>query len=364
MDSPSSPPHRVAVLLLAPAIGFDATIPSLVFSAARTECGEPLYAVDVVTADGAPTTTVEGYGIVPSAGPEALARAQTVIVPGTRNPAARRAGRLDGPAAAAFAAIPAEARVAGICTGAFALAAAGLLDGRRAATHWEQAEAMRALYPRVDVDERSLYVDEGRILTSAGLAAGLDLCLHIVRRDAGAAVAARAARHCVIAPFREGGQAQYIAPHEPPPRADDGIGAALAWARRRLGEPLTVAALARRAGLSERTFARRFAARTGTSPGAWLRAERIAAAQRLLEETALPVDAVAARAGFGTSAALRIRMQAALGTTPSAYRRRFRGVPGGAATGPSGEPGGTRPAATRVRAGAQPSTSPQPSARA
>lgn len=172
MDSPSSPPHRVAVLLLAPAIGFDATIPSLVFSAARTECGEPLYAVDVVTADGAPTTTVEGYGFVPSAGPEALARAQTVIVPGTRNPGARRAGRLDGPAAAAFAAIPAGARVAGICTGAFALAAAGLLDGRRAATHWEQAEAMRALYPRVDVDERSLYVDEGRILTSAGLAAG------------------------------------------------------------------------------------------------------------------------------------------------------------------------------------------------
>ena len=216
------------------------------------------------------------------------------------------------------------ARVASICTGAFALAHAGLLDGRRATTHWDSTAALAERFPQVEVDPGVLYVDEGDVLTSAGVAAGVDLCLHIVRRDHGAELAARVARRIVVAPHREGGQAQFIER----PIAGPGSGSlepTRAWARERLAEPLDVRTMARHACVSERTFARRFRAETGTTPLRWLLAQRVLEARRLLEATDLPVETVAGRAGFGTAASLREHFARATATTPTAYRRAFRG---------------------------------------
>jgi transcriptional regulator GlxA family with amidase domain len=218
-----------------------------------------------------------------------------------------------------------------ICTGAFALAAAGVLDGRRATTHWRDAALLAERHPAVDVDPDVLYVDEGRVLTSAGVAAGIDLCLHLVRRDHGAQVANDVARRIVVAPHRSGGQAQFV--DRPLP---DGVGAGLeatrAWALERLDAPLTVAALAAHAHVSERTFLRRFRAETGTTPLRWLHEHRVAEARRQLEQTDLPVEHVAARCGFGTAVSLRRHFARATRTTPTAYRRAFAGRPGGVAS--------------------------------
>nr|BFE58104.1 helix-turn-helix domain-containing protein [Dactylosporangium thailandense] len=275
---------------------------------------------EVVICGAAPVRADGRFLLEPDAGLDRLARAGTVIVPGWAELDA------DPPAdlvAAVRAAHEAGARVASLCTGAFVLAAAGLLDGRRATTHWQYAGALAARYPRVEVDPDVLYVDEGSVLTSAGKAAALDLCLHLVRRDHGAAVANAVARRLVVPPHRPGGQAQFVATPMPPPR-DRPLAALLAWASQRLHEPLTVEDLARRANLSSRHLARHFRAATGTTPLRWLLTERIRRAQELLEHTDDGLDAIAAATGLGTAATLRRHFHRVVGVAPGEYRRTFR----------------------------------------
>ena len=224
-----------------------------------------------------------------------------------------------------------------LCVGAFALAAAGLLDGRQATTHWRRCEDLAAAYPAVDVVPGALYLDTGQVLTSGGVAAGIDLCLHIVRRDFGAEIANRLGRRLVTGPHRDGGQAQYIE-HPVPDRAPEPIGEAMAWALENLAKPLTIAMLAEHAHLSSRTFIRQFGRLTGTTPRQWLIAQRVDLARRLLETTDLPVDQVSRRSGFNSSLSLRQHFMGRLGTTPSAYRRTFSqlpGTPAGASAGAS-----------------------------
>lgn len=223
------------------------------------------------------------------------------------------------------------ARIAALCSGAFVLAAAGLLDGREAATHWMHADELQKRHPRISVNPRALYVDEGDILTSAGTAAGIDLCLHIVRRDFGAAVAAEVGRRMVIAPQREGDQTQYVSPPPPLSARDESLAPVLDWALERLHEPLTIPQLAERATMSTRTFGRRFHQETGLPPIRWLTQQRVARACELLETTSLPVDTVAERTGFGTGNGLRQHFAKLLGTTPAAYRRTFQGGRAGGA---------------------------------
>lgn len=209
-----------------------------------------------------------------------------------------------------------------ICSGAFALAEAGLLDGRRCTTHWMHTARLAERVPGALVDPDALYVEDGRVITSAGTAAGIDACLHLVRLELGAAVAAQVARRMVVPPHRDGGQAQYV--EHPLPGSAESLAGLLDWMLEHLTEDLTVPRLAARALMSERTFARRFRAETGTTPGAWLARQRLARAQELLETTDLSVEEVAARSGFGTAAGLRHHFSRALRTTPLAYRRRFR----------------------------------------
>jgi transcriptional regulator GlxA family with amidase domain len=317
-------PHRVVVLLLAPVVGFDAVIAPQVFGGARGPDGARLYDVTIAGLTGAPVPTEHGYAIVPGADSSALEGADTVVVPGTRLPSARRRGVLEPEVRDAFGRIRPGARLVSICTGAFALAAAGLLDGRPATTHWAHAQAFRALFPAVRLDEDLLFVDDGDVLTSAGLAAGTDLCLHIIRRDHGIAVANRVARDCVVPPWRAGGQAQFIERPVPAPH-DESTAAAREWAVRNLGQPIQVARLAEVARMSVRTFNRRFREETGQSPGAWLVAQRVAQAQHLLETSDGSVEEVARRAGLGSGSTLRQHLRASLGVSPLAYRRTFRG---------------------------------------
>ena len=324
MASPASAPHRVVVLAIPPVVGYDLTIPPQVLGEAVDAEGRPLYDVAVVTVDGRPVQATKGYAIAPSAGVDALADAQTVIVPGTQIPGPRRDGTLPDDLRAALASVPSDARWVSICTGAFVLAAAGILDGHCATTHWKYADDFRRLYPAAALDEEVLFTDDGRVLTSAGLSAGIDLCLHLVRRDHGTAVANAVARHMVVPPWRDGGQAQFIERHVPR-EADESTGDVRAWAQAHLHRRLDVATLAQQASMSVRTFTRRFREETGQSPGAWVTQQRIRHAQHLLEATDLPVDQVAARAGMGTAASLRQHLRASVGVSPSAYRRTFRG---------------------------------------
>jgi AraC family transcriptional activator FtrA len=259
-----------------------------------------------------------------SFGLEALDVADTVVVPGYAPHAEPPASVLEALRAVADR----GARVVSVCTGAFALAAAGLLDGRRATTHWKDADELATRYPDVDVDADVLYVDAGAVLTSAGVAAGIDLCLHLVRADFGEQAAARIARRMVVAPHRDGGQAQLL--QRPLPSRGTGLAATCAWALERLAEPLTVADLAHHAGWAPRTFVRRFRAETGTAPLRWLIAQRLLEARRLLEVTDLPVEHVAARCGLGTAANLRLHLARDAATTPTAYRRAYQGSSGGA----------------------------------
>jgi len=217
-----------------------------------------------------------------------------------------------------------SARLVSLCTGAFVLAAAGILDGRPATTHWLYTERFRRLYPAVRLDPDVLFVDDGDVLTSAGNAAGIDLLLHLLRRDHGSEVANRVARRSVVAPWREGGQSQFV--ERPVPADDDsGTAATRAWAVERLGDPLTLADLAGHARMSIRTFTRRFREETGTSPQQWLAAQRLARARQLLESTDHPVDRIAADAGFGTAASLRGQLRASIGVSPLTYRRTYQG---------------------------------------
>jgi transcriptional regulator GlxA family with amidase domain len=316
-------PHVIAVLALEPVVGFDLTIPPTVFGAATKADGTPLYDVRICGLDTTPVRASAGFSLIPDYGPEVLAEADTVIIPGTKYPGPRFEGTLPGELADALDTIPPQARVMSICTGAFVLGAAGLLDGRPATTHWAHAERFRELYPKVLLDEDVLFVDDGDVLTSAGLGAGVDLCLHVLRADHGSEVANRVARYCVVAPWREGGQSQFIDRHVPD-EGVDGTAPTRAWALRRLGEPIDLGALAEHARMSVRTFSRRFRAETGQSPGSWLTQQRVRHAMHLLESTDLAVDTVAARSGLGTGASLRQHMRAAHGVSPLAYRKTFR----------------------------------------
>jgi transcriptional regulator GlxA family with amidase domain len=322
--------HRVAVLLLPPVVGFDATIAPTLFAAATDADGGPLY--DVVTCGlrHEPVSATIGFDLVPQAGVEALADADTVVIPGTRFPSARYQGVLTPEVAAALATVRPGARLVSICTGAFVLAAAGLLDGRPATTHWKFAADLRALHPGVLLDENVLFVDDGDILTSAGLAAGIDLCLHIIRSDFGATVANAAARYCVVPPWREGGQAQFIdrpVPGQAGSTADPASTAATrAWALSNLDEPLTVETLARHANMSPRTFNRRFRDETGQSPGVWVRNRRVDRARELLELHDMPVGEVARRSGLGSGGNLRHQLRRGVGMSPSSYRKVYQGA--------------------------------------
>ena len=317
--------HRVAVLLLPPVVGFDAAIAPLLFGEAADDDDQPLYEVVVCGLDTEPVVTTSGFGMVPTAGPEALATADTVIVPGTRIPSARLDGVLTPAVRDALDVIRPGTRMMSICTGAFVLAAAGLLDGRPATTHWKFAPDLRRLHPTVDVDENVLFVDDGDVLTSAGLAAGIDLCLHVIRSDHGVRVANAVARNCVVPPWREGGQAQFVDRHLPV-QDDASTAATRAWASVHLDHDLTVERLARHAHMSVRTFNRRFRDETGQAPGAWIRARRVDHARELLESGDLSVDEVARLAGLGTGGNLRHQLRRGLGMSPSSYRKVFQGA--------------------------------------
>ncbi|XRQ15031.1 GlxA family transcriptional regulator [Actinomadura welshii] len=315
--------HRVAVLVREGVLPMELGLVHQLFGAARSAGGAPLYEVVSCAVRPGPVATGADFAVEVPHGLEALEGAATVIVPASH--ALDESSPGAGPVPAALAAARRRgARIASVCTGAFVLAAAGLLEGRRATTHWLSCDRFAARFPGVRVDAAVLYADEGDVLTSAGEAAGIDLCLHMIRRDHGAAVAGDVARRTVVPPHREGGQAQFIARPVPAPR-DSSTAAARAWALERLDRPVTLAQLAARASMSVRTFTRRFRAETGVSPQVWLAGQRVERARRLLEETDLPVDAVAVRAGFGTAASLRSHLQAAVGVPPTAYRATFRG---------------------------------------
>ncbi|MBF9128795.1 helix-turn-helix domain-containing protein, partial [Plantactinospora sp. S1510] len=231
------------------------------------------------------------------------------------------------PLVQALAHVRPDSRIMSICVGAYALAAAGLLDGRRATTHWRLAGHFQSLFPSVRLDPTVLFVDDGNLLTSAGAAAGVDACLHLVRRDHGSQVANQTARDCVTAPWRDGGQAQFI-DHPVPEPAHTATASTRDWVMQRLDQPLPLAELAAHAGMSRRTFTRRFHQETGTSPGQWILRQRIERARQLLETRDLPIDQIAHRSGFGTGASLRRHLHRAIGISPQTYRQAFRRTAG------------------------------------
>jgi transcriptional regulator GlxA family with amidase domain len=310
--------HVVAVVAMDGVVPFDLATPCEVFGRAFLPGGAPAYAVKVCGVS--PSVEAELFRLRAPLGLAHLSRAQTVVVPGVSD--------LDAPVSRALvlalrAAAARGARVASICTGAFVLAAAGLLDGRRATTHWLAAAELARRHPAVEVDAQVLYVDGGQVLTSAGAAAGLDLCLHLVRRDFGATVAAATARASVMPLEREGGQAQFIV-HPPASLEGASLEPLLRWAQRNLTLPLGLEALARKAAMSPRTFSRRFLAQVGTTPAQWVLQQRVRRAQQLLETGSLSVEQVAEQAGFGSTAAFRERFVRVVGTSPRAYRRSWR----------------------------------------
>jgi transcriptional regulator GlxA family with amidase domain len=317
--------HRIAVVAFEGLVPFDLATPCEVFGRARRANGGEAYALKVCGAAG----RIDA-GLIAIIAPHrltALSWAQTIIVPGVQD--------LNHP-------LPPEllrrlqqaarrgARIASICTGAFVLGAAGLLDGKRATTHWAAATELARRYPRIEVDADVLYVDSGKLLTSAGAAAGLDLCLHLVRKDFGAAVAAETARLSVMPLEREGGQAQFIR-HRAPNDATS-LTPLLRWADEHLAQGLTNRALARNAATSLRTLNRRFKDELGTTPAQWLKAAQLRRAQQLLETGAQSIERVAELSGFGSTAALRARFQAHAATSPQAYRRAFQSRHAGSAS--------------------------------
>jgi transcriptional regulator GlxA family with amidase domain len=310
--------HHVVALALEEVVAFDLSIPAQVFGH-REERGRYRFSVCALHPGAVSSTT--GFSVSAGSGLEALERADTVVVPGYFPLTDPPEAVLDALRAAAAR----GARVASVCIGAFALAAAGLLDGRSATTHWEHADDLAARFPSVRVRPDVLYVDEGRVLTSAGVAAGIDLCLHMVRSDHGAAAAAAVSRRMVAAVHRPGGQAQFM--QRPLPESGPGLAVACTWAVAEMARPLTVRELAAHAGYSTRNFARQFVAETGMTPMRWLTAQRVLEARRLLEATDLPVEEVAQRCGLGTAGNLRVHLGRAIATTPTAYRNAFRAAP-------------------------------------
>ena len=309
--------HTVAILALDTVVPFDLSTPIEVFARTRLPGGGPAYRV-LVCGTG-PSVDAGLFTLRPHCGLAALAEADTIILPGRTENGPLPGGVLDALRAAAAR----GARIASICAGAFVLAATGLLDGLRATTHWACAADLAARHPDVDVDPDVLYVDNGQFLTSAGAAAGLDLCLHMVRRDHGSAVAADTARLSVMALEREGGQAQFIVHDRPPiPRGSE-MEKVLGWIEDNCARDLTLADIAAQAGMSTRTLNRRFREQTGTTPLQWLLRARIRQAQHLLEGTDQPVDRIAGSVGFGSPTAFRERFKRVVGTSPHAYRTSF-----------------------------------------
>ncbi|MFI6254275.1 GlxA family transcriptional regulator [Streptomyces sp. NPDC051016] len=308
--------HRVMVLAVDGVLPMDLGIPTQIFNARPNTP----YELTVCGDTEEPVTTSAGFTLGLTAGLEALADADTIIVPGFEDfrrpplPRVRAALRLAGRAGI---------RIASICTGAFAVASAGLLDDRTVTTHWASADDLEELYPRLRVDRNVLYIDNDTILTSAGVTAGIDLCLYLVRKDLGAAVANDIAREIVAAPHRDGGQAQYIMTSLPDPQATTLTGTR-EWALRSLGEDLTIPALADHAGVSPRTLTRLWRQETGVSPHQWLVTARINRARELLETTDLQVEQIATRCGLGSGTNMRARFRDAIGISPTAYRRTFQ----------------------------------------
>lgn len=298
---------------------FDLGVVGEVFGSDRSDEGLPVYDFRVAAVEPPPLVSDAGFSVDTPYVLEELEDADLIAVPAWRVGDPPPEELLD----ALRRAVDRGARVMSVCTGAFVLAAAGLLDGRRATTHWRHAQELAARYPAIDVDPNVLFIDGGSVLTSAGTAAGIDLCLHILRKEHGATVANAVARRMVVPPHRDGGQAQFIeAPMVEHNRGDD-ISVVLDWVQANLDKPFGVDHLARRANMSLRTFNRRFAATTGTAPHRWLINQRVALAQRLLEETELDIEQVAQRTGFGTAATLRQHFARQRGTSPQAYRRQF-----------------------------------------
>jgi AraC family transcriptional regulator, transcriptional activator FtrA len=321
-NCPVSPPEAgklVAALVYDGLCSFEFGCAAEIFALPRPEFGDGWYDFTTAAVEPGPLRAAGGLTVRADGGLERLDRAGTIIVPGWQGI------DLAPPEALVRALRRAHARgarIVSICSGVFVLAATGLLDGRRATTHWRYAEALQARYPRVEVDPNVLYLDEGQVLSSAGSAAGLDLCLHLVRRDHGPEIANQVARRLVIAPHRNGGQAQFI---ERPlqSRPDSRLATLFDTMRARLTEPWSNAELARLAVMSERTFLRRFREATGSTPADFLIAARVDRARELLEATSLPVEEVATQSGFGAVATLRHHFQRRLGVSPATYRQRF-----------------------------------------
>ncbi|WP_232666191.1 helix-turn-helix domain-containing protein [Pseudonocardia sp. TRM90224] len=314
-------PHTVSVLLYPGMSVFELGIVTEVFGLPRPELDADWYRLTICSERPSPVPVVGGASIVAGGGLDEFSAAETVIVPGVPDVCGSTSPELVG---ALRAAHERGSRIVSICSGSFALAAAGLLDGRRATTHWRYADLLAARFPAVRVDPRVLFFDDGDVLTSAGSAAGLDLCVHIVRTDHGPKIANAVARRLVIAPHRDGGQAQFIEAPVPADADDDRLTRTMEWALAHLTEPVTVERLARLAHMSTRTYLRRFAAATGTSPIRWLITQRVHASLPLLEGTALPVEEVAVAVGFESAVTFRHHFDRTMRTSPSAYRRSFR----------------------------------------
>nr|WP_029030616.1 transcriptional regulator FtrA [Salinarimonas rosea] len=320
---PSPPDNRLVVALAYDGLcTFEFGVAVEIFGLARPEMGHGWYRFAVAAAEPGPLRAAGGVRVLCDGGPELLDEAGTIVVPGWRGADAPVPEAIRDALRRAHAR---GARILSLCSGVFVLAAAGLLAGRACTTHWRYADALADAYPDLTVRPDVLYVDEGAVLTSAGSAAGIDLCLHLIRRDFGAQAANSVARRLVVPPHRDGGQAQFV--EAPVPRAREGarLGPLLDRLRASLDRPYTIAAMAGEAGMSARTFQRRFEATTGHAPGEWLVRERLARARTLLETTDARLDDIAAACGFGTLATLRHHFRTRLATSPGAYRRRFRG---------------------------------------
>ena len=312
--------RTVAAVVDQGALTFDFAIPCEVFGLDRSDIVDPWYEFLVVAAGDRRVRTQTGFVMEAPCGLGELGRADTIVVPGWSDPDVEPSTALKE---ALVDAHERGARLVSLCTGAFVLAATGLLDGRRATTHWMYAERLHRKHPQILLDPDVLYVVDGRLLTSAGTAAGIDLCLHIVATDHGVDVAATVARRLVMPLFRAGGQAQYV--DTPVAQASgDGLSALLDWGRAGLGAGMSVDALARRGAMSRRTLARRFNAAVGMPPGEWLQRERLRLAQRLLETTDAPIELVARRAGYDSPATMRAQFASRLHTSPRGYRQTFR----------------------------------------
>jgi AraC family transcriptional activator FtrA len=315
-------PNRLVVALAYDRLStFEFGIAVEIFGLPRPEMGPDWYRFAVCAIEPGPLQAIGGFQIMADGGLELLDQADTIVIPGWRG-----ASKEPVPPALIAALQRAHARGArlmSICSGVFALAATGLLSGKRATTHWHHVEQLSQAYPDIKVEPDVLYVDEGRVLTSAGSAAGIDLCLHVVRADFGPEIANRLARRLVVPPHREGGQAQFIERPVPPAREGRRFAPLFDNMRARLGEEQPVADLAAEAGMSVRTFLRRFKAATGLPPGEWLLTERLVRARELLETTGHSIESIANATGFGSAATLRHHFRARLGTSPAAYRNRF-----------------------------------------